>query len=81
MYFINVEVSFICAGMWFTWCVTPYMLAVFYPNHSIHPLVGVKSTSTLKVSHVVHNLCSIELVPSAHTNVLTPPQSECYCHT
>lgn len=56
MCFINVEVSFIYAGVWFTWYVTPFILAVFYPNHSAHPLGSAKPSSFLQVPHFVHKL-------------------------
>lgn len=74
MCFINVEVSFIYAGVWFTCYVTPCMLAVFYPNHSLHPLLSAKSSSFLQVPHFMHNLSSemLMLVPSQPTTVLTP---------
>lgn len=75
MYFINVGLSFIYAGMWFTWYVTPCMLAMFYHNYCIYTLANAKSASFLKVAHFVHNVHSVMLVfvPSDLASVLTPP--------
>ena len=78
MYFINVGVSFVYAGMWFTWYVTPCILAMFYPNCSTYTLANAKSASFLKVAHFVHSVHSVMLVfvPSELASVLAPPRSK-----
>lgn len=62
MYFINVEVLFIYVGMWFTWYVTPCILAMFYCNYYIYALGDAKSDSFLMVAPFVRSVQSVMLV-------------------
>lgn len=78
IYFITVEVSFIYAGMWFIWYVTPYILVIFYPNFLMYTLANAGSASSLKVAHFVCNVRAavLVLIPSEFVSVLTGPKSQ-----
>lgn len=78
IYFITVKVSFIYAGMWFIWYVTPYILIIFYPNYFMYTLANAGSASSLKVAHFVCNVRAavLVLIPSEFVSVLTGPQSQ-----
>lgn len=78
IYFITVEVSFIYAGMWFIWYVTPYILVIFYPNYLMYTLANAGSASSLKVAHFVCNVRAavLVLIPSEFVSVLTGPKSQ-----
>lgn len=76
IYFITVEVSFIYAGMWFIWYVTPYILVIFYPNFLMYTLANAGSASSLKVAHFVCNVRAavLVLIPSEFVSVLYWPK-------